>query len=439
MTHAIARTASSPAPPLRVSVLVDLAWTPQAGGHVKVWERLAREATDLPQALDLTVHFSGEREAEHPLAGNVRFRVHPPVFSSARFGFLSHVPDHSDLAPHHPGLARHLETADVLHTTDAYFAFARTAERVARRRRIPLVTSVHTDTPRYTELYTAATVERLFGRGLTARLLLERWRVADRAGEHMTRRLLEHQRRSASALVSRPDQLAGLARVLPPERTGVLRRGIDHARFSPEHRDRRWLEQTFAVPPRQVVVLFAGRLDRGKNVATLVDALAALVREGLPLHLLCAGEGVERTAIRERLGERATCPGSLAGATLARAYASADLFAQPSVIEECSNVVLEALASGLPVVVAEDSGSGRLLEDGISGVVVRGPGPAPWVDVLRALVADPHRRQSLGTAARDLALRSIPSWREVLGRDLLPVWRRAAGGAPPGGEEDGPP
>src|SRR5689334_5089613 len=149
----------------RVHVLVDLARRAGSGGHVKSWERLAAAAVGFGDTLDLTVHFSGESAGTRALADNVRFTTHRPVFSSARLPFLSPVPDHSDLAPFHPELARSLEAADVVHTTDAYFAYARTAERVARRRGVPLVTSIHTDTPRYTALFTAATIEHLFGHG----------------------------------------------------------------------------------------------------------------------------------------------------------------------------------------------------------------------------------------------------------------------------------
>ena len=149
---------------LRVSVLVDLLHRPDAGGHVKAWEKLAAAAAGVA-GLDLTVHFAGAAPALRRLADNVRYRLHRPALSTARLPFLSHVPDHTDLAPHHASLARHLADADLLHTTDAYFAFAHTAERVARRDGLPLVSSVHTNTPSYTGLLTAETVERLWGGG----------------------------------------------------------------------------------------------------------------------------------------------------------------------------------------------------------------------------------------------------------------------------------
>jgi glycosyltransferase involved in cell wall biosynthesis len=410
-------------------VLVDLVRRPEAGGHVNVWERLAAAAAEgAVGALDLTVHFSGAREGVEALAEHVRLRTHRPRFSTARFPFLSHVPDHADLARFHPGVAAHLEEVDVVHTTDAHFAFARTAERVACRRRIPIVTSVHTDTPRYARFYTAATVERLCGAGRTARLVLERFRAAARAEQRLARRLLAHQRLCAFTLLARPAQLEALARALPRDRLGLLRRGIDHALFSPAARDRAWLEARLGVARDRLAVLYVGRLDRGKNVLTLVDAVAALLAQGCPLTLVGVGEGPESAAIARRLPpEAAICPGALPQATLARVYASCDLFAQPSEIEECSNVVLEALASGLPVLAAA-GGGGRLIVDGETGLVVRDAGAGAWAEALRALAGDPERRHRLAMTARHWAEQTVPSWAQVLAEDLLPRWRRAAEG-----------
>ena len=131
---------------IRVAVLVDLEWRETAGGHVKCWERLSKAATRRDD-LDMTVHFSGEAERVHELAPNVRYLVHKPVFSTNRIPFLSHVPDHTDLAPNHWGLAGYLPSVDVIHTTDAFFNFAKTALRVAKRTPVPLTNSIHTDTP----------------------------------------------------------------------------------------------------------------------------------------------------------------------------------------------------------------------------------------------------------------------------------------------------
>lgn len=412
-------------PPLKVGVLVDLPLGPRAGGHVRCWERLAQAALGLADRLDLTVHFIGTEAEERALGDSVRYRLEPPVFSTERLGFLSHVPDHTDLAPRHRRLERQLAAYDVIHTTDAYFAYARSALRVGKRQRIPVVNSVHTNTPEYARVFTAQTIERLFGAGMLARLLLDRMRLAERVEQSMLRRLADHQRRCAFTLVSRPDQLDA-TRALTGGRAGLLRRGVDHALFTPAKRDRAWLARRYGIPPERFVVFCAGRLNRGKNVRFLADAMAGLVADGVDAQLVCAGDGDDRAAILARLGERATCPGTVEAPELAMLYAAADLFAFPSRIEESANVVLEALASGLPVLVTRESGMGRVVADGLAGMILPGKAPEPWIAALTRLAGDPDRRRQMSRAARRQAERAVPSWRDVLEEDLLPHWQQAA-------------
>ncbi len=412
---------------LKVAALVDLLWNPNAGGHVKCWERLAEAATAHSRDLDLTVHFEGEREARHVLASNVRYQFHRPVLSTARLPFLSHVPDHTDLAPWQPRLARRLGDCAVIHTTDAYFAFAATAERIAARRGLPLIHSIHTDTPSYTRVFTAETIERLAGSGLLAHLLSDRLHLPEKGERSMLRRLARHQSLCRFVLASRPEDLNRAAAVVDPGRVRRLRRGIDHRRFTPDRRNRELLHRRFGVPLDAVVILFAGRINRGKNVLVLAEAVRLLAEEGLAAHLLCVGDGEDRDRVTALLGPAATCPGALEQDDLARVYASADVFALPSLIEIHSNVVQEALSSGLPVVMAAAAGLHPLFGDGRSSVVAAGADPPSWARALRPLVADRHLATVMGRAARKFAETRLPSWDQVLVEDLLPVWSEAAG------------
>jgi glycosyltransferase involved in cell wall biosynthesis len=410
---------------LRIGVLVDLPLGMSAGGHVRCWERLAEAARDFADEIDVTVHFMGTETARHDLSETVRYLIEPPVFSTSRLGFLSHVPDHTDLAPWHPRLARYLSDYDVIHSTDAYFAYARTAMVFGQRCNIPIVNSVHTNTPEYARLFTAQTIERLFGDSIVASLLLTRLRVAQRVERRMLRQLAAYQRQCAFVLVSRPEQLGGVRAILG-ERAGLLRRGIDQLLFHPARRDRDWLFTRYGIPPERLVILAAGRLNRGKNILLLAEAVGIVLRQGVDAHLLCAGDGEDRSAVIELLGPRATCPGSVEPAELARFYASADLFALPSRIEESANVLLEALASGLPVLVARDSGMGRAVRDKETGRVLPGANPALWGHALADLARHPAQRLAMARAARDYAESAVPSWQEVLAEDLLPRWEQAA-------------
>lgn len=414
-------------PPLKVAVLVDLLWRPDAGGHVKCWERLSEAAVRSAPGIDLTVHFQGEEERTVTLAPNVRHRHHRPVFSTARIPFLRHVPDHTDLARHHPRLAARLQDCDLIHTTDAFFAYARTAERVAAARGVPLVNSVHTDTPGYTRIFMARTLEGLFGTSALTRLLVDRLALPAKGERDMLAKLARHQARSAFALVSRPEERARAEAVLPPERVGLLRRGIDRTLFTPAARDRAWLEDAYGVPRDRVLVLFAGRINRGKRPMTLAHAVRTLRGEGLDLHLLCAGEGEEKAHVQALLGDAATCPGAVPQTVLARFYASADLFVLPSEIEVNSNVVREALSSGVAVLAHADSGAGAVLREGETGGTVRGSDPEAWAAALRPLVAEPERLAAMGRGAGAWAAANLPSWDDVLVEDVLPVWTAAAG------------
>lgn len=413
--------------PLRIAVLVDLLWRPDAGGHVKCWERLSEAAVRLGPEIDLAVHFQGTEDRTVELAPHVRHVLHRPVFSTARIPFLDHVPDHTDLAPWHPRLARRIETAELIHTTDAFFAQARTAENVASRLGIPLVNSVHTDTPGYTRVFMARTFERLFGAGALTRLLIDRLRLPEKGERDMLNKLARHQARCAFALVSRPEELERARSVLPAGRVGLLRRGIDRTVFHPEAGDRARLAKEFGVPEKGTLVVFAGRVNRGKKALTLAEAIRTLREGGLDVHLLCAGEGEDREAIRALLGKGATCPGVVPQSVLAAFYAAADLFVLPSEIEVNSNVVREALSCGTAVFAHADSGAGAVLKPGETGGTVAGSDPGVWAEALRPLIVDPERLAAMGGNAFAFAARHLPSWDDVLKQDLLPVWFAAAG------------
>jgi glycosyltransferase involved in cell wall biosynthesis len=407
---------------LRIGVLVSLLQHRGAGGHVKCWERLAQAALDHAEEIDLTVHFLGDERRETILGDNVRFVTERPIFSTARLGFLSHVPDHTDLAPWHPSLARALAGYDLLHTTDAFFAFSRTAMRVAKRNGIPVVNSVHTNTPEYAEIFTAQTIAGIFGDGRTTALLRDRMAVPCLIQRQMQRQLQRHQRDCDFALVSRPDQL-GSTLDLTGGRAGLLRRGVDHAAFNPGVADRAWLEQRHGIPGDRFVVVFVGRLNLGKNVLVLVEALAALAARGEQVHLICAGDGDLRPTIESLLGGNVTCTGVVSAAELARLYAAADVFGFPSRIEECANVVLEAAASGLPSLVAAEGGMARAIREGETGLTLPAADPAAWAAAIARLASDRLLLTAMKRAARRHAVDHLPSWSDVLGEDLLPCWQ----------------
>jgi glycosyltransferase involved in cell wall biosynthesis len=139
------------------------------------------------------------------------------------------------------------------------------------------------------------------------------------------------------------------------------------------------------------------------------------------------GDGPDRAAIGALLGGHASLPGVLPQATLARIYASADLFAFASQTDLAANAVLEARASGLPVLIARGAGgAGYVAGDGVDGVLVDGDSATAWAASMRALIADQAAARTMGAAARRWVETEWPSWERVLAEDLVPAWRTAA-------------
>ena len=194
-------------------------------------------------------------------------------------------------------------------------------------------------------------------------------------------------------------------------------RGVDLRRFDPALREDGLL-------PGQVNVLYAGRLSREKGVDLLVDAFIEAHRRDPRLHLVLAGGGPEEGLLRERLGDRATFLGWLSGEALARAYASADAFLFASTTETFGQVILEAQASGLPVVAVERGGPASLIEHRETGLLAP-PDVSALADAVGAVISTPRLSERISRAA--LTAVAGRSWEASLGR-LAAAYRIAVAG-----------
>src|SRR5712692_6329535 len=110
------------------------------------------------------------------------------------------------------------------------------------------------------------------------------------------------------------------------------------------------------------------------------------------------------------LGLTITCAGTLGQNELARAYASADLFLFPSMIDESGNAAVEALAAGLPALLAAGSGVATRMADCAGLRVLPGDRPEPWVAAIGELAGAPRLRATMARAARAYIEARVPSW-----------------------------
>jgi glycosyltransferase involved in cell wall biosynthesis/predicted metal-dependent phosphoesterase TrpH len=191
---------------------------------------------------------------------------------------------------------------------------------------------------------------------------------------------------------------ASLVRLgISAQRIRRWQRGVDTERFSQKRRDKQLV-------PGRFNVLYVGRLSREKGVELLADAFLQARQRDPRLHLVLAGGGPEENLLRRRLEGEATFLGWVHGEELARVYASADLFAFGSTTDTFGQVILEAQASGLPVVAANGGGPAELIEDGRSGCLVP-PNADAFANAILGIARRPAMRRRLAkgaiTAARD--------------------------------------
>jgi len=222
---------------------------------------------------------------------------------------------------------------------------------------------------------------------------------------------------SAPAAVLSPSPSADasvIALGADPERIGRWERGVDVDRFDPAKAD----PDAF---PGEVKVLYAGRLTREKGVDLLAESFLRAHERDPRLHLLLAGGGPEEGELRERLGDRATFLGWLSGEDLPRAYASADAFLFASSTDTYGQVILEAAASGLPIVAVAEGGPAALIENRHTGLLCR-PDADHLAGTLLQLASSPHLCRQLGDAAARAARER--SWERSMGQ-LAAGYRRA--------------
>ena len=257
---------------------------------------------------------------------------------------------------------------------------------------VPLAASWHTNVHEYAakrsrwllsrlpEGRRSATAQEIENRALDLACVFYRWARVLFAPNHDLCRMLEEKTRRTCHL---------------------MQRGVDTQLFAPARRDRDPADKDF-------VLGFVGRMSIEKNVALLVEVQRELEARGLRnFRFRIIGQGSDEAWLREHL-PRAEFPGVLRGEALARAYAGMDVFVFPSHTDTFGNVVLEALASGVPAVVTPDGGPKSLVQDGATGFVAA---DAQFSAAIERLVTNPALLAAMREQARAYAMSA--SWDAV--------------------------
>ncbi len=190
----------------------------------------------------------------------------------------------------------------------------------------------------------------------------------------------------------------------------VFARGVDTDLFSAQRR-RDDLRRLWGCPTAAPVVLYVGRLAAEKNLDLSIRAFQRIASTHPDARFVVVGDGPAQQQV-QRSDPRLILTGVKTGVELAEHYASADLFLFPSLTETFGNVVLEAMASGLPVVSFDYAAAGSLIRSGHNGITVPTGDPDAFIAAAEAVAGDADALLALGRLARSTA--EGLTWRLVM-------------------------
>ena len=204
-----------------------------------------------------------------------------------------------------------------------------------------------------------------------------------------------HQRAAATLVPT--DALAQELHAMGISNARLLRRAVDTQLFHPSRRDDA-LRASWGVDAATPVVLYVGRIAPEKNLALAVQAFRAIQQRVPKARYVWIGDGPARGAL-EAAHPDFIFAGVQRDVALARHIASADLFPFPSLSETFGNVILEALAAGLPVVAYAEGAAREHLIDGVNGYCVESGNASAFIDAATRLASNPGLIRHMGRAA----------------------------------------
>jgi phosphatidylinositol alpha 1,6-mannosyltransferase len=393
-----------PTKPLRVALFTDT-YAPQVNGVARTLWRLVNHLEDSGHEVFLVTPRVADVAGAPPSVGSGPARV----YHRTRPGLpLPPYPELQITGGMGPRIRSELEAfcPDVVHcATESMLGWS--GRRWALDAGVPFLTSFHTNFPTYAASY---------GLGFAEPSI---WAL-----------LRRFHRPARQTLCPSQGTMALLGQKGFHPRLALWSRGVDALQFHPARRTTSMRQRLG--PEADLILLYVGRLAPEKRLELLLEAYPSVrddaaqrsVRVGLAL----VGSGPMQAELERRAIPGVVLTGPLSGQPLAEAYASGDVFAFPSDTETFGNVVLEAMASGLPVVGVDGGGVRELIDPDVNGVRTPPGQVAPYAAALSALVHDSERRHRLGAGARVSAERR--SWNEILDGVIAHYARAASPNAP---------
>lgn len=273
---------------------------------------------------------------------------------------------------------------DIIHAVNPVF-FAGYGVLLAKRLKKPLLASFHTDVPAYTEALKIGLVKKPATAAIRA----------------------FHNRAEMNLVTS--DPMLDTAKGYGFRDLAVWPKAVDTVGYHPDNYSAEMRSTLTDGNPDAPLLIYVGRMSAEKNLSILNDIMPILRKKVPGARLAMVGAGPQLEQMKKEFDPAYTVfTGYMSGTPLAQAFASADVFAFPSLTETLGLVALESFASGVPVVGARAGGIPFVIEDGKTGTLVdKESTPEQWAEAFESMLIDDARRMS--PAARAEAERW--SWR----------------------------
>ncbi|WP_456398000.1 glycosyltransferase [Desulfurobacterium sp.] len=250
-----------------------------------------------------------------------------------------------------------------------------TALAISKILALPFVSTFHTDIPEYVYKYTNDHLTK----GVTWKLLSTFYNSCDR--------VLSPSFHYKKILIKQG---------VKAEKIRVFKRGIDLERFNPAYKDKNFWKRFDRNYNGEKVILYVGRVSKEKEIDTFIS-VAKSMKNRKELKFVIVGDGPYRKEAESK-AENVLFTGYLEGKDLSTAYASSFLFLFPSTTETFGNVILEAYASGLPVIVSNKGASGENVIDGETGFIVNNS-PKAYIEKIEILLENPELYKAIKSNA----------------------------------------
>ena len=401
-----------------IAILVDLELTTYAGGHVKFWERVSYSIKNSYKKFHFSVFFLGNSFKKKKIGKNVTFYTLKPIISSQILKPLGVDADATDLFPINPKLFMILKDFDLIHTTDQLFTMAKTGLYASRFWKIPLTTSLHTDTPSYSGYY----IKKIFKNfpRLVYYLFIDKIKLHQRIPKKQKLRMNNYLMNCDKGMIN--DEINFKKYNFQSDvlnKITKLSRGVDKNIFKRKKIDKKCLFKKYEISKEDKIILFCGRIHELKGIF-LLSKIHKILKKRIKIVSILAGQNIHGDKCLEIGGNRIKLIGYVDENEIANLYNLCDLFVFPSKYEIGPQVVLEAKSCGAISVVYPTGGGKRISKNGEDGIIIQEYNSEVWASAIKKLLDDKKKINYM----RNKILKEYKpmDWKKIFQKYFIEEW-----------------